>query len=106
MKCAQFRWIDRNKRSSAPVEDAGLNARQPRQCVENNVFVIGWLARQSERSRTDLSILSSGAQLEKTKSFEVSSPKLSNSGISLHASSIARQKTKNMHNRATNRIGG
>jgi hypothetical protein len=92
---------------SAPVENAGLDAKQRPQTVGNGAFVIELLVRQLERSRAVRSIPSSYAQLdERAKSFEVSSPKLSNSGISLQASPIARQKTKKMHNRATNRIGG
>jgi hypothetical protein len=106
-KCDQFRWIERNKRISAPVERAGLDAKQRRQIAGNGAFVIEPLLRQLEPLWAARSILSSHAQLDgRTKSFEVSSPKLSNSGISLQASPIARQKTKKTHNRATNRIGG
>jgi len=92
---------------SAPVENAGLDAKQRRQTVGYGAFVIELLLRQFERLWAGRSILSSHAQFDgRTKSFELSSPKLSNSGISLQASPIARQKTKKMHNRATNRIGG
>jgi len=92
---------------SAPVENAGLDAKQRPQTVGNGAFVIELLVRQLERSRAVRSIPSSYAQLdERAKSFEVSSPKLSNSGISLQASPIARQKTKKMHSRATKGMGG
>jgi len=107
VKCAQFRWIERNKSIFAPVERAGLDAKQRRQTVGNGAFVIELLVRQFEGLWAARSTLSSHAQLgERTKSFEVSSLKVSNSGISLQANPIARQKTKKMHNRATNRIGG
>jgi len=97
----------RNTRNSTPVERAGLDAEQRRQTVGNSACVIELLVRQLERLWAARSMLSSHAQLdERTKSFEVSSPKLSNSGISLQASPMARQKTKKMQNLATNGMGG